>query len=217
MSVKPGKSLPPSSEITWQVPTLEFKWAQTFIDDLSQSSDPRLKYIPQSEQQWWSPQKNFFARYRTPEYIVFRKRLFQKELELVGAMHRAGVPFMAGTDLSGAYVFAGFSLHHELELYVQAGFTPMEALQAATRNPAIFLGELNSQGTVERGEIANLVLLEANPLENIRNIQRINAVVLNGRYLPKEAFTEDACRCRSGRKKKVGLDRIVKRRRTTRV
>jgi len=89
-------------------------WTQTFIDDLSKSGDPRLKYIPQSEQQWWSPQKNFFARYRTPEYIVFKQRLFQKELELVGAMHRAGVPFMIGTDLSGAYIFAGFSLHHEL-------------------------------------------------------------------------------------------------------
>lgn len=173
---------------TWQVPTLEFKWAQTFIDDITQKGDVRLKYIPKSEQQWWSPQKNFFARYRTPEYILFRKRLFQKELELVGAMHRAGVPFMTGTDLSGAYVFAGFSLHHELELFVQAGFEPMEALQAATRNPAIFLGELSSQGTVERGKIANLVLLEANPLENIRNTQRIDAVVLDGRYLPKETL-----------------------------
>jgi len=170
---------------TWQVPTLEFKWAQTFIDDISRNGDPRLKYIPSSEQQWWSPQKNFFARYRTPEYIVFKKKLFQKELELVGAMHRAGVPFMTGTDLSGAYVFPGFSLHHELALFVQAGFTPMEALQAATRNPAIFLGELSSQGTVERGKIADLVLLESDPLENIRNTQQINAVIVNGRYFSK--------------------------------
>ena len=66
-------------------------------------------------------------------------------------MHRAGVPFITGTDLSGAYIFAGFSLHHEVEMYVQAGFLPMEALQAATRNPAIFLDELSSQGTVEIG------------------------------------------------------------------
>ena len=173
---------------TWQVPTLEIKWTQTFIDDLSKGGDPRLKYVPQSEQQWWSPQKNFFARYRTPEYIVFKKRLFQKELELVGAMHRAGVPFMTGTDLSGAYIFAGFSLHHELEMYVQAGFSPMEALQAATRNPAIFLDELSSQGTVETGKIANLVLLDANPLDNISNIKRIDAVILNGSFFPKTAL-----------------------------
>jgi hypothetical protein len=173
---------------TWQVPTLEFKWAQSFFDDIIRNGDPRLKYIPQSEQQWWSPQKNFFARYRTPDYIVYRRRLFQKELELVGAMRRAGVPFMTGTDLGGAYVFAGFSLHHELELLVQAGFTPMEALQAAILNPARFLGELVSQGTIERGKIANLVLLEANPLEDIRNTRRINAVIINGKYLSKTAL-----------------------------
>ena len=171
---------------TWQVPTLETKWAQTFIDDLNRSPDDRLKYIPDSERQWWTPEKNFFARYRTPEYIAFRRRLWEKELELVGTMHRAGVRFMTGTDLSGAYVFPGFSLHHELELFVQAGFSPMEALQAATRNPALYLGELNSQGTVEKGKLANLVLLDRNPLVNIRNTRSIAAVVLHGKYLSKE-------------------------------
>ena len=171
---------------TWQVPTLVTKQSQTFIDDLSREGDARLKYIPASEQEWWSPQRNFFARYRTPEYIVFKKRLFQKELDLIGAMHRAGVPIMSGTDLSNAYVFAGFSLHDELALFVQAGFSPMEALQTATRNPALFLGESNSQGTVERGKLANLALLEANPLTDIRNTRRINAVILNGRYLSKD-------------------------------
>ena len=117
-------------------------------------------------------------------------------------MHRAGVPFMAGTDLSGAYIFAGFSLHDELALYVKAGFTPLEALQAATRNPAIFLGELNSQGTVERGKAANLVLLEANPLEDIRNTQRINAVVLNGRLLPKDQLQRMLAEAEAAARKK---------------
>src|SRR5262249_5093594 len=122
----------------------------------------------------------------TPEYIVYKKRLFERELQLVGDMHRAGVRFMTGTDLSGAYVFAGFSVHHEMELLVRAGLTPLEALQASTRNPATFLGEEKSGGTVEIGKIANLVLLEANPLEDIRNTQRINAVILKGQYLPKQ-------------------------------
>ena len=171
---------------TWQVPTLETKWAQTFIDDIVQQTDARMKYVPEAVRQWWTPQKNFFARYRTPEYIVYRKKLFQKELDLVRAMHRAGVPFMTGTDLSGAHVYAGFSVHHELELFVQAGFTPLEALQSATRNPGIFLGEGNLWGTVETGRIANLVLLEDNPLKDIRNTQKINAVFLNGNYLPKQ-------------------------------
>jgi imidazolonepropionase-like amidohydrolase len=97
---------------------------------------------------------------------------------------------MTGTDLSIPYVFAGFSVHDELALFVEAGFTPMEALQAATRNPAMYLGELRSHGTIERGKLANLVLLEANPLENIRNTQRITGVILTGRYFPKEALQQ---------------------------
>ena len=171
---------------TWQVPTLETKWTQTYIDDLFSKGDYRLKYIPAADFQWWSPKTNFFARYRTPEYIAYKKRLFERELQLVGDMHRAGVRFMTGTDLSGAFVFAGFSVHHEMELLVRAGLTPLEALQASTRNPAIFLGEEKSAGTVEVGKIANLVLLEANPLADIRNTQRINAVILKGRYLSKQ-------------------------------
>jgi hypothetical protein len=173
---------------TWQVPTLVTKRSLTFIDDFDRNGDERVKYVPKSDLQWWSPQKNFLLRYRTPEYIVYSKKLFQKELQLVGAMKRAGVPIMTGTDLSIPYTFAGFSLHDELGLLVEAGLTPMEALQAATRNPAVFLGELSSQGTIERGKLANLILLDANPLENIGNTQRINAVVLNGRFLPKETL-----------------------------
>jgi imidazolonepropionase-like amidohydrolase len=101
-------------------------------------------------------------------------------------MHRAGVRFMTGTDLSAAYVFAGFSVHHEMELLVQAGLTPFEALQASTINPAIFFGEEKNSGTVESGKLANLVLLEANPLTDIRNTQRINAVIVKGQYLSKQ-------------------------------
>ncbi len=173
---------------TWQVPTLVVKRALAYVDDIVRDGDARLKYIPKQEQEWWSPQKSFLLRYRTPEYIVYSKRLFRKSLELVGAMQRAGVPFMTGTDLVSGYIYPGFSLHDELALFVEAGFTPMEALQAATRNPARFLGEQDSRGTVERGKLADLVLLDANPLEDIRNTQRIDAVVLNGRYLPREAL-----------------------------
>lgn len=171
---------------TWQVPTLVVKRSLTFVDDISKIEDARFKYIPESDRQWWGPTKNFLSRYRTPEYIVYRKREFQKEMEIVGAMRRAGVEFMTGTDFTAQYVYPGFSLHEEMALLVKAGFTPMEALQAATRNPAKFLGELASSGTIERGKLANLVLLDANPLENISNTQRINAVIVNGRYLSKE-------------------------------
>ena len=80
-------------------------------------------------------------------------------------MRQAGVPFMTGTDLGNDYIYPGFSLHDELALLVEAGFTPLQALQSATRSPAEFLGLLDSLGTVETGKIADLVLLNANPLK----------------------------------------------------
>lgn len=175
---------------TWQVPTLVTKRSLALIDEIVQANDGRLKYIPESVLRRWDPQENFLLRYRTREYIDYNKRLFQKELQIVAAMRDAGVPFMIGTDLSIPYVFAGFSVHDELALFVETGFTPMQALQAATRNPAVFLDELSSHGTIERGKLANLVLLEANPLANIRNTQRISAVVLKGRYFSKQQLQQ---------------------------
>ena len=79
------------------------------------------------------------------------------------------------------YAFPGFSLHDELELLVESGLTPMQALQAATRNAADFSGQLDVLGTVEEGKIADLVLLDANPLADIRNTTKISTVILGGR------------------------------------
>lgn len=171
---------------TWQVPTLATKRPLSLVDDGTFFNDARMKYITPADLEAWKPENNFFLKYRTPEFIVQKKRLYQKELELTAAMHKAGVPFMTGTDIPGAYTYPGFSLHDELALFVEAGFTPMEALQAATRNPAEYLGELKSSGTIEKGKVANLVLLEANPLENIRNSRKIDSVIYNGKYLSKE-------------------------------
>ena len=103
-------------------------------------------------------------------------------------MHRAGVPLLAGSDVQNPYVFPGFSLHDELALLVKAGLTPAEALHTATLNPAIFLGATDSLGTVEVGRLADLVLLDADPLIDIRNTTRIRAVVLRGRYLDGRAL-----------------------------
>jgi imidazolonepropionase-like amidohydrolase len=89
---------------------------------------------------------------------------------------------MAGTDSPDAYVFPGFSLHEELELLVKAGFTNAEALAAATYYPALFIGKLDQYGVVETGRVADMVLLDANPLEDIRNTRKISAVVLGGKY-----------------------------------
>ena len=103
-------------------------------------------------------------------------------------MRRAGVRILAGTDLGNPYVYPGFSLHDELALLVQAGLTPLEALQTATINPAKFFGKEKELGTIEKGKLADLVLLDANPLEDINNTRKINAVVLNGRLLDRAAL-----------------------------
>ena len=109
-----------------------------------------------------------------------------KELVVTKLLHDAGVPFLAGTDTpAGVYVFPGFSLQQELQRFVAAGFTPLEALKTATLNPAIFFGREKELGTVDTGKFADLVLLDANPLTDIRNTQKISAVVVRGRYLAR--------------------------------
>jgi len=121
--------------------------------------------------------------------LPVRKKFVQMELDMTLAMFRAGVPFLAGTDTAaGVHVFPGFSLHQELALFVQAGLTPLQALQTATLNPAKFMNRLADLGTVERGKLADLVLLDANPLEDIANTKKIRAVVLAGRYLDRTAL-----------------------------
>jgi imidazolonepropionase-like amidohydrolase len=170
--------------VTWMCPTLSVLRAQAFIDDPDFRNDARLKYIQNFlKKQFWEDAYGF--RGRTAEDNARVRRVFQKQLEVVGMMRRAGVDFIAGSDTANPYVFPGFSLHDELALLVQAGFTPMEALQAATRDPARYLGRLDSVGTIEKGKIADLVLLDANPLAEIGNTRKINAVVVGGKLISR--------------------------------
>jgi hypothetical protein len=110
-----------------------------------------------------------------------RQRYYRVVAEIVGTIHRAGVPVLAGTDGPGGCLAAGWSLHKELENLVSAGFTPLEALRAATIEPARFLGVADSLGRVRAGMVADLVVLDANPLEDIRNTRRIAGVISDGR------------------------------------
>ena len=113
--------------------------------------------------------------------------LFNGQLSLTRRMHKSGVLFLAGTDSPNPYILPGFALHDELKLLVSAGFSPMEALQAATLNPARYLGKEKDLGTIETGKFADLVLLDANPLDDISNTRKIRAVIVNGRYLSRES------------------------------
>jgi uncharacterized membrane protein YphA (DoxX/SURF4 family) len=170
---------------TWQVPTLVRKRVHGFRGVSILTEDNRLRYMPAAEVTTW---KSYFPANENPSERAIAHKLWQKQLDLIRTMHDAGVPFLAGTDLGGDYIFPGFSLHDELVLFVQAGLTPGEALKTATYNPPKFLGMLDRFGTVGEGKLADLVLLDANPLEDIHNTQKIRAVVLNGRYFDRTSL-----------------------------
>ena len=110
------------------------------------------------------------------EHSALAEQIFQKEVAIVGALHRAGIPVVAGTDQT----VPGHSLHREIELYVQAGLTPMEAIQAATIVPARAMGLDRESGTVETGKRGDLVLLTGNPLDDIHQIRSVEYVITNG-------------------------------------
>jgi imidazolonepropionase-like amidohydrolase len=177
--------------LTWQVPTLILLRNDAFpTPETDPSHDPRGKYIPLQVLANWQKGAKDRDKGATPQEFSLRTSLMQASLRIVGKMNTASVPIMAGTDTTAPYVFPGSSLHEELALLVQAGLTPMQALQAATKLPAEFLGKLQTQGTIEQRKFADLVLLDANPLDDIHNTQKIRAVILRGKLLDRTALDE---------------------------
>lgn len=142
--------------------------------DTSWLTDPHLRYVARSLKE--------AARRAPPPELANLDRIVAEFREVVDQMNRSGVMLLAGTDIAGPRI-PGFSLHGELAALVDAGLTPLGALQAATLNPARILHREGDFGSVSTGKVADLVLLDANPLENIRNTERIAAVVLGGRLL----------------------------------
>jgi len=138
---------------------------------------------------WYVPtlvayERGFVLWSNDPESLKPRLDVHEKQIELVRMMHKAGVQIMAGSDFSDWALVPGVDLHNELALLVEAGFSPLEALQAATLSPAKFLGKTNTYGTIQVGRVADLVLLDMNPLEDISHTRKIHAVVLGGKLYP---------------------------------
>jgi predicted amidohydrolase YtcJ len=138
---------------------------------------------------WYVPtlvayERGFVLWSNDPESLKPRLDIHEKNIEVIRMMHKAGVEIMAGSDFSDWALVPGVDLHNELALLVEAGFTPMEALQAATLNPAKFLGKTDTYGTIQVGRAADLVLLDMNPLEDISHTRKIHAVVLGGKFYP---------------------------------
>jgi imidazolonepropionase-like amidohydrolase len=136
--------------------------------------------------QWLEDVDATVKRDPSPEARETYREFYRKGLELTGAAHRAGVKVLAGTD----YIVAGVDLHRELEQLVLAGLSPRDALLAATLAPAEYYRLSDSYGTVAAGKVADLLLLDGNPLEDIRNTQRIHAVVFNGNLYDRAALDE---------------------------
>ncbi len=169
---------------TWVCPTL-MGWHS--LSEEHFANDTLLKYMPLSTKDSWK--NDVYVAWANGEGRADYRKLREKQLAIVSAMRRAGVGLLAGTDtIPAAYLLPGFSLHDELALFVQAGLSPMQALQTATYNAAKCLGMLDSMGTIEQGKIADLVLLDSNPLQDISNTHRIAAVVVGGKIFQRAAL-----------------------------
>jgi len=173
-----------SNNGTWQCPTLveERSWAH--LDDGKFKHQEWLKFVPFQDRSYWTGVNQGM----TVADYADAHRLLPEELKFVGHMYRAGVGILAGTDAMVPYVFPGFSLHDELALLVEAGLPPMAALQAATINPARFMGQADRRGTIEVGKVADLVLLDRDPLADIHNSVSIRAVILGGKFLSRASL-----------------------------
>jgi imidazolonepropionase-like amidohydrolase len=174
---------------TWQVPTLILLRNDAYPGPETDSpDDPLLQLVPRTIAAQWKKVRLTQDKLSTASDFELREKLLAQSMHVVAQMESSGVLILAGTDSAAPYVIPGFALHEELALLVKAGLSPMQALQAATKNPVAFLGKGETQGTIEAGKNADLLLLDADPLEDIRNTRRIRAVILGGRLLDRSTL-----------------------------
>ena len=169
---------------TWVTPTLASLEITTHPERWD-SNDPHLAFVPPGLAKQW---RASIDDQSVKDSAASQLRQSSSDLYLTSEMHAASVSLLAGSDSLDPFVFPGLSLHQELAQLVRAGLTPMESLQTATQGAAQFLGWDMKLGTIERGKIADGVLLKANPLERISNAREIAAVILGGRYLDTAAL-----------------------------
>ena len=173
---------------SWQVPTLIRIRTSNFADAPEFRYDPNFKYMSAQNRKDWIDVTNRFSNKITPAQKLTIQRFWELQLKLARMLDDGGVPMMTGTDSAGGAIVPGFSLHQEFALLAQDGFTPLKVLQMTTLNPARFYGREATMGSVEVGKDADLVLLDADPMESSQNLDRINAVVRNGAFYSRDSL-----------------------------
>jgi hypothetical protein len=170
---------------TWNVPTLSLVEHLASPEPAEQMIQrPEMRYMPQSVLDDWVDAK---ADYRErPDFQpAAAERLVEIRRQLTKALHDAGAPLALGSDAPQFFNVPGFSIHHEMAMMVAAGLSPYEVLATGTRNPAAYFGTPEAFGTVQVGRRADLILLDANPLEDVGNVKRRAGVMVRGRWLPE--------------------------------
>jgi imidazolonepropionase-like amidohydrolase len=168
----------------WNVPT------QVLMENIlvgtshELSQRPEMRYVSAQNRTQWAETKDGMLgeTSSTPESA---RRTIEMRRRLIKALHAAGAGLLLGSDAPQIYNVPGFSIHRELESLVAAGLTPYQALETGTRNVAAFFGTGRETGTIAKGKRADLILLDADPLSDIRNTTRRAGVMLRGRWLPQ--------------------------------
>lgn len=177
---------------TWWTPTLQVLRMSALAGNREFREDPRLRYIPfLLKAALWEPDIDRWAENaaQEPDRNV-QAELYRLALDNVRQAHEAGVRMVAGTDAGDTYVFPGFAIHDELAEMVRAGLTPAGALRSATIEAALFTGRERDYGSIELDKVADMILLDANPLADIRNSGKISGLFFNGQYLDRAALDE---------------------------
>lgn len=175
---------------TWWTPTLQTLRMGAMAHDPAFRDDARRRFVPELLRRlMWTPDadRNAATALDASGRNV-RVELYSLALRHVGEAHAAGVGLLAGTDSFDTYVYPGFSLHDELDLLVEAGLSPAAALRTATINAATYMGLNDSYGSVDIGKTADLLLVSADPLQDIGNTRRIEALVFSGHYYDRDAL-----------------------------
>jgi len=162
----------------------------SLLNDPRFTRDERLRYFGGTFGDWLTAKDDFRLKSWSSADFALQGELFEFSRKLVGTMFRSGVTLLAGTDTGNPYCFPGFSLHDELALLVESGVSPLGALQAATRNAALFMDASDKYGSVTPGKMADLVLLDGDPLKEIHNTTKISEVFLAGKEFDRAALDQ---------------------------